>query len=90
MMSPKSIAPKLIRLPETWPCTMPVMAMSSDNGIASATMSAARQLPSMMSSTTTTRIAPSNKLVSTVRIVRSTSTVRSYTGMICTPAGSLV
>ena len=43
---PKSIAPRLIRLPLILVCTMPIAVSSIESGIASAVMSAARKLPS--------------------------------------------
>src|SRR4029450_7737056 len=45
MMSPKSIAPRLIKLPEMPKRVIPVMAKRNASGIAVATISAARQLP---------------------------------------------
>ena len=86
---PKSSAPRLIRLPDTPPRTMPVRVNSIDSGITAAVISAARTLPSSRNSTTTTRIAPSTRFLATVRMVRSTSEVRSYIGSARTPAGRL-
>ena len=74
---PKSSAPRLIRLPETPPRTMPVRVNSIASGITAAVISAARKLPSSANSTTTTSSAPSTRLVATVPMVRSTSAVRS-------------
>ena len=42
---PKSIAPRLIRLPDTPACNIPVNAKSIDSGIADATMRPPRRLP---------------------------------------------
>ena len=53
-ISPKSSAPRLIRLPETRFCTMPVMVSSIESGMIAAVMSAARKLPSSRNSTTMT------------------------------------
>jgi hypothetical protein len=44
-MRPKSIAPRLIRLPLIFACTMPIAVINIESGIASAQMSAARKLP---------------------------------------------
>ena len=74
---PKSSAPRLIRLPETRLATMPVMVINIASGITIAVMIAARMLPSSRNKTTTTSRAPSTRLVSTVLIVRSTSSVLS-------------
>jgi hypothetical protein len=68
-------------------CTMPVAVMSIESGIASAQMSAARQLPSRQSSTTITRIAPSSEVLLTVAIVASTSLVRLRTVLALIPGG---
>ena len=46
MIRPKSIAPRLIRFPEMPKRAMPVSAKRNESGMAEATMSAARQLPS--------------------------------------------
>ena len=77
MISPKSTAPRLIRLPDTRPCTMPVMANRKESGMARETMIAARTLPSSKRSTTMTSTAPSTRFFSTVAMVRSTNSVRS-------------
>ena len=74
---PKSSAPRLIRLPETPPRTMPVMVISIAIGITAAVISAARKFPSRSSSTTMTSSAPSTRFLVTVAMVRSTSEVRS-------------
>ena len=86
---PKSSAPRLIRLPDTPPRTMPVSVNSIASGITAAVVSAARTLPSSRNSTAMTSSAPSTRFFATVRIVRSTSVVRSYTGTARTPAGRL-
>src|SRR5436190_4423283 len=66
MIRPKSIAPRLIKFPETPNFNMPVTANRNESGMAAVTMSAARQLPSNTSKTAMTKIAPSNKLFRTV------------------------
>ena len=76
-MSPKSSAPRLMRLPLTRASTMPVIVNSIDSGITSVVASAARKLPSSANSTAMTSSAPSNKFVRTVAMVLSTSVVRS-------------
>ena len=87
---PKSSAPRLIRLPETPPRTMPVTVISIAIGITAAVISAARKLPSKTNSTTITSNAPSTRFFATVAMVRSTSAVRSYTGVTATPLGRLL
>jgi hypothetical protein len=86
-MRPKSMAPRLIRLPLVRVCTMPIAVSSIDSGIASAVMIAARKFPSMTNRTTTTSSAPSARLRSTVRIVASTSIRRSSTVFARTSGG---
>ena len=76
-ISPKSIAPRLIRLPEIPSCFMAMNAASIDSGIAEATIRPPRRLPSSSSSTTMTRSPPSIRFFATVRIVRRTRSVRS-------------
>ena len=76
-MMPKSIAPKLIRLPETRFIAMPVIANSMLSGMTNATINAARILPNRANKTAITNTAPSNKLVRTVSMVLSTKVVRS-------------
>src|SRR5512139_3836844 len=53
--TPKSIAPRLIRLAEMPKMAMPMNPTSMDSGITAATISAARMLPRNSSRTTTTR-----------------------------------
>ncbi len=74
---PKSIAPRLIKFPDTRLLTMPVTANNMLNGITKAVISAARILPNIKNNTTTTSKAPSNKFFCTVLRVLSTSVVRS-------------
>jgi hypothetical protein len=76
-ISPKSSAPRLIRLADVRDCTMPVNVISMASGITAAVSSAARTLPSSANSTTTTSSAPSTRFFSTVASVLSTSVVRS-------------
>ena len=76
-MSPKSIAPRLIRLaltPNT--CIMP-RAKSKARGMAEATMSPARKLPRNKTSTKITIKAPSIRFFSTVLMALPTRSVRS-------------
>ena len=70
-ISPKSIAPKLIRLSVMPAAPMALVANSIDSGMATATISPARMLPNSTSSTTITSVPPSTRFVSTVRSVRS-------------------
>ena len=51
-ISPKSIAPRLIKLPEIPPTSIPQKANSMESGIAAATISPPRRLPSSSSRTT--------------------------------------
>ena len=76
-MSPKSIAPRLMRLAAMPTWSMPLKAKSIDSGIASATMRPARRLPRKTNSTATTRIAPTERFSWTVLMTWSTSSVRS-------------
>ncbi len=76
-ISPKSIAPRLIRFPEMPYFCIPVSAKSIESGIAEATISAARMFPNSANRTATTSTAPSKRFFSTVRIVFFTSSVRS-------------
>ena len=55
---------------------MAVKATSIDSGMAAATISPPRKLPSKSSSSSTTKRPPSARFVATVRIVRLTSSVR--------------
>jgi hypothetical protein len=67
---------------------MPVIAKSIESGIAVATISAARQLPSRPMRIAITRIAPSRRFFSTVRMVEFTRSVRLYIVSTSMPAGS--
>ncbi len=71
-ISPKSSAPRLMRLPLTSSSTMPVTAISIASGITEAAISAARRLPSSTSSTITTSAAPSRRFLLTVSSVAFT------------------
>ena len=75
--SPKSSAPRLRRLPAMPNRSIPEKAKSIDMGIAHATMSPARRFPRNRNSTATTRSPPSNRLLRTVSMTWSTSSVRS-------------
>ena len=76
-IKPKSIAPKLIKLPDTLLPTIPVIANNILSGITMAVINAPVTLPSSSSKITTTNTAPSNRLVFTVSMVLSTRVVRS-------------
>jgi len=76
-INPKSIAPRLIRLPEMPAFSMPVNANNIDNGIADATIRPPRTLPSSSSRTATTRMPPSSRFLETVQMVLFTRVVRS-------------
>ena len=75
--SPKSIAPRLMRLAEMPVAHMRFAAKSIESGIASDTISPARTFPRSSSSTPTTRSPPSARLWSTVSSVRAISSERS-------------
>ncbi len=89
-ISPKSRAPRLIRLAEIFASTMPVMVISMATGITSAVMIAARMLPSSRNRMTMTRVAPSDRFLATVFTVASTRRVRSRTVWTSTPGGRLL
>ncbi len=88
-ISPKSIAPRLIKLPDTLLLTIPVMANNILNGMTSAVINAARIFPSNKNNTTMTSRAPSNRFFCTVLSVLSTNVVRSYTASATMPSGKL-
>ena len=58
MISPKSMAPRLIRFPVMRQATMPDMANRKESGMASETINAARILPSNSNRMKATRTAP--------------------------------
>ena len=76
-MSPKSIAPRLIRLPDTPIQFMPMNATSIESGITEATIKLARRSPRNRKSTTVTSMAPSARLWVTVSMVRRIRSARS-------------
>src|SRR6266540_1942711 len=76
-ISPKSIAPRLIRLPEMSKRRMRLAAISIESGMTVAVSNAPRQLPSSRMRTKITISAPSIRFLATVWIVRLTSSVRS-------------
>ena len=75
-MMPKSIAPSESRLEGTPRRSMNTKANSSDSGIVSATMKAARTFHRKSESSTTTSAAPSIRFRRTVVTVRFTRTSR--------------
>src|SRR5215831_1672852 len=87
-ISPKSSAPRLIKLALILPCSIPVAVMSMVIGITMAVIRAARKLPSIRKSTRATSVAPRARLVATVRTVASTSSVRLSTVLARMPGGS--
>ena len=87
-ISPKSIAPKLIKLPLTPKSFIIEMANNNANGITEATTKPALQLPRSKTKMKTTINAPSIRLVCTVLIALSTKTVLSINASISTPSGS--
>ena len=74
---PKSMAPRLIRLPAMPTRSIIVTAKSIESGMAEATISPARKFPRKAKSTAMTRIAPSNRFRSTVLSTWLTRSVRS-------------
>lgn len=69
---------------------MPIALISSDSGMISAAMAAARQLPSSQNRMATTSSAPSVRLRATVSTVATTSWERSSVGTMTTPGGRVV
>lgn len=76
-ISPKSMAPRLIRLAVTPVAAIRLAANSIDRGIARVTNRPARTLPNMASKTTMTSKPPSVRLVRTVFSVRPMRDERS-------------
>ena len=87
-ISPKSIAPKLIKLALTPKIFINPKANNKDKGIAEATIKPALKLPRNRIKTKITINAPSIKFVSTVLIARFTRSVLSKNGSIMTSSGS--
>ena len=87
-ISPKSIAPKLMRLPLTPNKFIKIMAKSIAKGITEATISPALKFPNSNTNTNTTISPPSIKFFSTVPIALFTNSVRSINGSITTPSGN--
>ena len=75
--NPKSMAPRLMRLPESPTCIIPVNAINIDSGMADATITPARRSPRKKNRTAMTRSPPSSRLLRTVRITFETKMVRS-------------
>src|SRR6266478_2122072 len=88
-ISPKSSAPRLIRLALSLPASMPIEVTSMVIGMTVAVMRAARKLPSIKNRTRTTSRAPRERLVATVCTVASTSSVRLSTDRARMPGGSV-
>jgi hypothetical protein len=86
---PKSSAPRLIRFAGTPSAFIPVAAISSDSGITSVAMNAARTLPSRKNSVAITSNAPIAKFSATVVIVAFTSCERSSSTSATIPGGRL-
>ena len=74
---PKSMAPRLSSVPAMPIWYMPLKANSMHSGIPAAAINPARRLPRKMNKITTTSSAPSQRLLRTVAITSSTSSVRS-------------
>ena len=88
IMSPKSKAPKLIKLPLTPNRFIIMMANNIAKGITEATTNPARKLPNAKTKTSTTINAPSAKFFSTVPMALFTIFVRSKKASITTPLGN--
>ena len=86
---PKSMAPRLIRLPSMPKSFIMPKAKSMLSGMTLATTSPARALPRKSMSTKTTISPPSMRLRAMVPSTRSTRLVRSMNGSITTPSGRL-
>ena len=86
-INPKSMAPRLIRLPLTPKIFIMVTAKSKARGITEATTRPARKLPIKSTKMNTTIKAPSRRFFSTVPMALSTSLVRSRNGSTSTPLG---
>ncbi|MNS45849.1 hypothetical protein D3C72_783270 [compost metagenome] len=89
-INPKSIAPKLMRLPDTPKKFISVMAKSIARGITEATTKPARRFPNNNTKTKMTISAPSARFFETVFIALSTNLVRSKNGSISNPSGSVL
>ncbi len=89
MISPKSNAPRLIKLPLTPNIFIIQMANSMASGITDATSSPALKFPRNKTNTRTTISAPSIRFLSTVLMALLTILVRSRKGSITTPSGSV-
>ncbi|MNU83141.1 hypothetical protein D3C71_728350 [compost metagenome] len=87
-IKPKSIAPRLIRLPLTPNKCIIVTAKSSAKGMTEATTKPARQFPNNNTRMKMTIKAPSIRFFSTVLIALSMSLVLSLKASIATPSGS--
>ena len=85
--SPKSNAPKLIKLPLTPNKCIKIKANNIASGITDATTKPALKFPKNKIKTKITINAPSNKFLETVPIALSTIFVRSKKGSITTPSG---
>ena len=88
-ISPKSSAPKLIRLPLTPKRFIMITANNIANGIIDATNSPARRLPKKITNTNKTIKAPSSKLSRTVDMALFTILERSRKGSMITPSGKV-
>ena len=74
---PKSMAPRLIRLPAIPHQSIISTAKNMASGMAQATTSPARRFPKSRNSTAMTSSPPSDRFFSTVRMVLRTRSVRS-------------
>ncbi len=85
---PKSMAPRLIRLPSTPKVFIMPKAKSMLSGMTLATTRPDRQEPKKRSNTKMTMTPPSTRLRAMVPSTRSTRLVRSMKGSTTTPSGS--
>ena len=86
---PKSNAPSESRFAGMWRRSRQIDANSSENGIVRATIRALRTLPRKRKRTIDTRMKPSVRLRSTVRVVWWIRSLRSRNGTIFTPGGRI-
>ena len=86
-ISPKSSAPRLMRLPGTPNVFIPIAIIRNEKGITRTAISAARQFPRKRNRDAATRSAPSVRFRSTVPTVALTSLARSSATFTSTPGG---
>ena len=88
-ISPKSIAPRLIKFPDTPKTFINATANSIAKGITEATIKPERIFPRKRTKTNITINAPSIKFFCTVLMALSTNSLLSRKGSISTPSGKV-